>query len=262
MMYLVYLDMLYTEIRKRSNMKKKICTLLGILILSTSLAMAYSKPINKELSNAIQLYKSGNYSACYDALQTIIKHDSSNALSYYYMAMTSAQIGKKDDAIANYERALALTPSNSILHRYAKKGKICLMDHEKCNDDITASDIEKLMKNPSNFSDEARGMYEQLKIENMMREINKDGDIDPGKFKDYKDFSSMKNEKTPSNDEIVEAMRTLQRAGFGNILNNQFDLSLLTGNNRQNPMLEMMGTSALSPQVIQTLLNSNMSFGF
>ena len=53
--------------------------------------------------------------------------------------------------------------------------------------------IEDLMKNKkgSNLSDEVRSNYEQLKLENLMREINRKDDVDLQKFREYKDFSSM-----------------------------------------------------------------------
>lgn len=85
-------------------------------------------------------------------------------------------------------------------------------------------------------------------------------------FKDYKDFSS----QAPTNDEIVAALRVLQRAGLSDLVrgNNVTDLSLLTGNqgyNNENAVLNMLtgnGSSSLNPQVIQSLLTNQMSIGF
>ena len=98
-----------------------------------------------------------------------------------------------------------------------------------------------------------------------MREMNRDGDVTPQKFRDYKDFSS----EVPTNDEIVAALRVLQKAGLGDVLNNNVnEMSLLTGNNElnnNNAMLNMLmgsGNSSLSPQVIQSLLTNQMSVGF
>lgn len=247
-------------------MKKKLLMLLSILVLSSSIGMAYSKPAsNTELSNAIRLYKAGNYSECYTKLNTIINRGSSNALAYYYMAMTSAQIGKKNEALANYEKAIRLSNPNSNLNKYATKGKTCLESPDKCHAVSSSSAIEDLIYNKrKGVTDEVRSDYERLKIENMMREINRSEDIDPQRFKEYKDFSSYNNEGTPSNDEIVAALRTLQRAGFGNIANNGIsDISLLIGGNNNynsNAMLNMLGNSSLSPQVIQAMLTNNMGF--
>ena len=244
-------------------MKKKLLLILSILVLSSTINTVFSKSaVNTDLTNAIKLYKAGNYSECYTKLETIIKTDSSNAVAYYYMAMASAQIGKKKEAISNYEKAMALSSPNSNLNRYAQKGKTCLESPDKCQESIYSSPLEEFIKSKNTgLSEEVRGDYERLKIENMMREINRSDDIDPQKFKEYKDFSSYNPEGTPSNDEIVAAIRTLQRAGLGNFLGNNYsDISLLTGNN--NSGVNMFGNSYLTPQMIQTMLTNNMSLGF
>ena len=98
-----------------------------------------------------------------------------------------------------------------------------------------------------------------------MREINNSDEVNPQKFKEYKDFSTMNTpDKMPTNDEIVAAIRVLQKAGLYNNYNNTYsDMSLLTGTNRNNAlMMNMMGNGELSPQVIQAMLTNNMSLGF
>jgi len=241
-------------------MKKKFLTLLGLLILSSSINIAYSKSSsNADLANAIKLYKAGNYSECYVALEDVIQKDPANALAYYYMGMTAAQIGRESEAISNYEKAITLTPNNNNLKRFAKKGKRCLETPDKCEDSVYDSiDDEFIQKRGIKFSEEVKSDFERLKIENFMREMNRNDAIEPQKFKEYKDFSNV-----PSNDEIVAALRTLQNAGFGNIINNNYaDLSVLTGNSQQNSMLNMMGMNNMNPQLIQALLTNNMSQGF
>lgn len=242
-------------------MKKSLLTLLSILVLASTVGFASAKTASSsDMTNAIKLYKAGNYSECYVKLESMIKNDPANALAYYYMAMTSAQLGRKDEAISNYDKAITLTPSSNNLSRYAKKGKRCLETPDKCEDSLydTLEDEFIQRKNGSRFTDEVRSNYEQLKIENLMREMNRDDSIEPQRFKEYKDFSSV-----PTNDEVVAAMRTLQRAGFGNMMNNNYaDLSILTGNSQQNSMLNMMGGASMNPQLIQALITNNMSQGF
>lgn len=229
-------------------MRKKFLILLSVLILSSTLTMA--KPVvTSDLAGAIKLYKAGNYTACYDKLNAIVKKDPSNALAYYYLAITSAQVGKREEAIENYEKALSIAPSDSNIGRYAQRGKTCLESPDKCEELSKKNEVEQLLRTRKTFSEEVRADYEKLKLENMMRELNRSDDIEPQKFKEYKDFSSME----PTNDEIVAALRTLQRAGFNNIMNNNYsDLS----------MFNMMGNQSMNPQLIQTLLTNNMSLGF
>lgn len=244
-------------------MKKKLLLLLSILILSSTINSAYSKQaVNSELSSAIRLYKSGNYTQCYTVLNNYIKKDSSNAIAYYYLGMTATHMGKKDDAIANYDKAISLiTPGNSI-YAYAIKGKRCLESPDKCQEPAFETSLDEFIQSTKRqrVSDEVQGDYEKLQIDNLKREINRNEDIDPTKFRNFKDFSSMNNE-TPSNDEIVAAIRTLQKAGLGNIYGST-DLSLFTGNNQQAQMFNMLGGSGMSPQMIQALLTNNMSLGF
>ena len=249
-------------------MKKYIIVLMATLICASTMNFANAKTTsNSALANAIRLYKSGNYSQSYSAFTNIVKRDPSNAVAYYYLAMTSAQIGKKDEAISNYERVITLSP-NGQLGRYATKGKTCLETPEKCHEESAETAVDRFIQGKfgSGFSEEARSEYEKQKIENLMREMNRGGDVTPQKFREYKDFSS----EVPTNDEIVAALRTLQKAGLSDILNNNVnEMSLLTGGsdvNNNNAMLNMLmggnNNSSLSPQVIQSLLTNQMSVGF
>lgn len=248
-------------------MKKSFLLVLSLLIISLTADIAFASS-NGEVMDGIALYKSRNFTECYSKMTGLIEKDPSNALAYYYLAMSAAQIGKKEEAIDNYEKVLMLTSENSNLGRYAHKGKICLESPEMCDSvSISPSTGEGFIMSQTGpkFSEEVKTQIEQLKREELMRDINRNETIDPARFKEYRDFSSMNLEQgAPSNDEIVAALRTLQRAGLGNVFNNtQSDLSMLTGMGQQNPMFNMLGgNSSLSPQVIQALLTNNMSQGF
>ena len=245
-------------------MKKSILVLLSIIVMAGTISSAPAKSTsNSSLASSIRLYKSGNYTQAYNAFNNIVKKDPSNAVAYYYLAMSSAQIGKKDEAIENYARVIDLS-SNRQLTQYATKGKRCLESPDKCNEPETQeSEIDKFIhsKFGSGFSNEARSEYEKKKIENIMREMNR-GEVEPNKFKNYKDFSS----EVPTNDEIVAAMRTLQRAGLTGYMSNQYnsDLSLLTGKNNSYQLLNLLtgNNNNVDPQIIQSLLNSQMNVGF
>lgn len=240
-------------------MKKKLLMLLGVVILTSTINTAYSKTtVNSDLATAIKMYKAGNYSECYLVVGKAIEADPSNPLAYYYMAMTSAQLGRKDDAISNYEKVLELSPDNNNLSRYANKGKRCLETPDKCQESLYDSIEDEFIQNKRGprYTDPVRQKFENLKIENMMREINKNGEIAPNKFKEYKDFSSMNFNETPTNEDIVAALRTLQAAGLSDYAGNSMDLSLLTGNHN------MMNNSSMNPQVIQALLTNNLMQGF
>lgn len=241
-------------------MKKKLLLILSLVILVSACQTHAKSSVSTELTDAIKTYKSGNYSECYLKLEQLIKIEPANALAYYYMAMTSAQIGRKDEAIANYDKAIALIPETNNLSRYAKKGKRCLETPDKCEDSLfdTLEDEFIQKKQGPKFSEEVRSDLERLKIEHIMREMNRKDNITPKDFEEFKDFSNV-----PSNDEIVAALRTLQRAGLNNpIQNNYSDLSVLTGNSQNNSIMNYMGNSSMNPMLIQALLTNNITQGF
>ena len=198
--------------------------------MASSVSFAKTAVTNPATTEAIKLYKSGNYTNAYMALNAIVKKDQTNALAYYYLAMTEVQLGKIDDAVKNYETVIKMSP-NGVLGSYAKKGKKCVETPEKCHEPevVQNNDTEedKFIKSyKATFSKEARGVYEQQKINNLRREINRQEELTPQRFKEYKDFSS----EVPTNDEIVTALRTLQRAGLSDVMGrNNSDLSLKIG---------------------------------
>lgn len=242
-------------------MKKKFIITLSALILFTTANIVHSEgDFVNDLATAIKFYKEGNYSQCYVVLNEVLKTDSYNALAHYYMGMTSAQLGKKAEAIQNYESAINLTPKDNNLSRYAKKGKRCIESPEKCESSIFGTLEEEfiLNKNGAKLSDEVKGDYERLKIENFMREMNRNEAIDPEKFKDYKDFSNV-----PTNDEVVAALKVLEKAGFSSLFEKKYsDLAIFTGNSSQNSLLNMINSSSMNPQLIQALLTNNITQGF
>jgi len=247
-------------------MKKKLLVALCTVILTSACSVSFAKvTANSDLTQAIKLYKAGDYSQCYEKVDAAIKKDPSNPLGYYYKAMTAAQIGKKAEAIENYEKTLSLSSEKSNLVKYAKKGKRCLETPEACNESQYDNEDDKFIRGnvPSGLSDEVKGLFDKLRIEQMMRDMNRQDNIDPQRFRQYKDFSSMGTpSEMPNNDEIVAAVKTLQNAGllsFGN--NNPYsDISLLTGTtSTAGGIADLVN---MNPQLIQAMMTSGMSLGF
>lgn len=247
-------------------MKKKLLLALFTVLITSAFSVSNAKvTANADLTEAIKLYKTGNYAECYIKLDTAIKKDPSNPLGYYYKAMTAAQVGRKAEAIENYDKTLSLASSRSNLVKYAQKGKRCLETPDQCRESVYTDDDDRFIRGsvPSGFSEEARSMFERLKIEQMMRDMNRNDDINPQRFKEYKDFSSMNSPAaTPSNDEIASAVRTLQKAGLLNFgVNTEYsDLSLLTG--LDNNTSGMMGSVNMDSRMIQAMMSNGMTFGF
>ena len=235
-------------------MKKSLLLSLFLIFITSNIAFSEYN-VESTLPNAIKLYKNGNYSQAYCILEDVVAKDPSNPLAYYYLAMASTQLGKKDEAILNYDKVLTLETKNSNLKRYAKKGKTCIETPDNCHNAMYETiEEEFLFKRGVKFSDKVKNDYEQLKLENMMREMNRNDSIEPQKFKEFKDFSSI-----PTNDEIVAAIRVLQKAGINNIVGGN---DLYMNNTRQDSMLNMLGTSGANQHLIQALLTNNITQGF
>ena len=109
-------------------MKKTFLTVISFMVLLMTVASVSAKTTsNTSLASAIKLYKSGNYVQAYNAFQNIVSRDPSNAVAYYYLAISSVQVGKKDEAIENYSRVIDLS-TNRQLTKYAKKGLASISD--------------------------------------------------------------------------------------------------------------------------------------
>ncbi len=250
-------------------MKKGFLLFTVALLIGLSSVVQAKSPTKGSLAEAIKLYKAKNYSQSYILLDNIVKKDPSNALAHYYLAMTYAQIGRSTDAIESYKRVIELVPEGK-LNAYATKGKTCIEQPENCHEKIEANVLDEFIQGRfgTGFSEEARGQYEKQKIENLMREMNRNGDIEPNKFEGYKDFSS----QVPSNDEIVNAIKVLQRSSLISLLSNNSystsELSLLNNmeSNRNFDTIQMLmggrnDSSNLSQQVIQSLITGQLSTG-
>lgn len=249
-------------------MKKMALKILSIMILLASINVAYAKvkATSPATAQAIKYYKSGNYTQAYLACENIVAKDPSDALAQYYLAMSYVKLGRKSDAIAAYDRVISLSP-NGIVGNYAQKGKQCIETPSLCHEPIPVPGAEndtpedKFIKGKfgSGFSHKARGVHEKEKIENIRRDMNRYDELEPERFKEFKDFST----QAPSNDEIVAAIRTLQKAGLSDTIN----FSNHNSFNKDYDMLNMIfsnngGTTNLSPQVIQSMLSAQMSAGF
>ena len=103
-------------------MKKTVIRVLSVLILLASVNVVYAKvkATSPATAQAIKFYKAGNYVQSYIKCTAIVEKDPSDALAYYYLAMSNAQLGKKDEAIRAYDNAIYLSP-NGVLGSYAKK---------------------------------------------------------------------------------------------------------------------------------------------
>jgi len=244
-------------------MKKYLVPITFLIIISQFFpySFATSSTVSAPVKVAIKKYKSGNYTGCLQDMQILVKRDPSNAVAYYYMAMAYAQAGKKDEAISSYQKVLGLKP-NATLFTYAAKGKRCLETPSKCTEATQSSDIDKMVKTPfgDGLSSTVRVDLEKKHLDVMKNEINADKDINNYELKKFKDYSNQhsevktddktaaKNSAQPSNDEIVAALRVLDRAGLNPYAQQQ---------NMPNQYQQMAGNQSAEMAQLNMLMNSN-----
>jgi len=264
-------------------MKKQILIAIAMLIgLNASVALAKTAPLSGPTKVAIAKYKAGNYTGCLQTCQDIIKRDPSNAVAYYYIAISYVQAGKKDDAIAAYGKVLSLSP-NPILADYATTGKRCIETPEQCHPQEQASNLpggDSFVDAPftDGLSDAVRKDFQQKQLDRKKNEINSGTYLDKGSSIETTEPIA---QGKPTNDEIVAALKVLNEAGINpysqqqaisNTSQNQelAQLNMLMGNNQSgdnNSMMSMLpfmltqnknGTSNYSPQMMQAVMMNSM----
>lgn len=288
-------------------MKKRLLCLIAVLALSLQVvpcAFAVSSHTNNYIRIAIKKYKRGNYTGCLQDCQAIVHRDPSNALAYYYIALSYVQAGKKTNAIKAYSKVLSLS-SNPRLQQFATTGKRCLETPDKCHIEGSGDSaaLDRFISNPNQAeSYSVRQDLDKLKLENVKNEINSGKDINNyelNKFHDYSnhrsqadDGNQVAQQKQPTNDEIVAALKVLKNAGLSpysnmtqspevnpytqnvNYQNPQMaQLNMLLGNGQpnNNSMLNMLpalagqnkdGTTNYSPQLMQAVIMNSMMNNF
>lgn len=200
-------------------MKKKllITLILGLILQASANAQAPSN--NAQINLAIKKYKSGNYTGCLQDLEFFVKKDPSNAVAYYYIAISYAQAGQKDKAVAAYQKVLNLKP-NPILAEYATTGKRCIETPDLCQEAEELSDLDKFIKQPygDGLSKKVKDEVESKRLEALKNNINKDSDVNVDDLKKFRTLD--KKSEAPTNDDVVNALKVLEKAGFSNLVQN------------------------------------------
>ncbi len=179
-------------------MKRVLLTLTTLILLSSSV---FANAMTEEkISDAISLYKKGDYAECIKNLDTIISQDSSYPVAYYYLGLCYAKTHKRDLAIKNYDKVISLSTDKS-LKSMAKAAKDCLG-----TSGFTGMDAQLCI---SNNSKAERFITPEIKKEESPAD-KKIISQQPKKEEVKKDV------KQPSNAEIGAAIMTLKKAGLWN----------------------------------------------
>src|SRR5574344_47833 len=232
---------------------RRILLLLFIAILSTQ-ACSFAQPCD-DLDSSISEYKAGNYDKCITLMKNVVKNDPSESIAYYYLGLSYANKNEIKLAVENYDKVISLS-SDKTLKSMAKEGKKCLGFSS-----ITAAEA------PLTLDDDSEKISTQLNTG-----VSKSAPVEKKEVavvQSIKRPQPVKQNKAPTNDEIVAAIRTLQKAGLyapgvipgmqnmgansnmnkinpkidSKLLQEQMMMQAMCGNNQNNnnPMAALMG---------------------
>lgn len=156
------------------------------------------------ISDAIDLYKKGDYKNCIVKANETVKADPTSALGYYYLALSYSKLNNKEQALKNYNKVISLG-SDKTLVSYAKSARNKLQEKEKTKQITGVGDM--LIDTDEIKKKELTG---EARIEENKTTVK---EITPVAQKQEKK-QDKKTDGQPTNDEIVEAIRVLQRAGL------------------------------------------------
>ena len=234
---------------------------------------------NDDISVVIDLYKSAKYQECVAKAEVIIKNDPTSALAYYYIALANAQMGKRDLAIKNYDKVIALG-TNKALVNYAKTGKAKLAIKEKTKAVTGAESMledvdengkpEQTSQTNAQTTDKTNVTKADVaKQEPQKAEVQKTPEKAVAqKPVQQKQNQSNKADTPPTNDEIVNAIRVLQKAGLlqgglpmGNAPQQQYAQNPQNQQYPQNPQA-YMDPRTQEMQAMLMMMNSNNNNGY
>lgn len=226
-----------------------------IILLGTNICFADTM---LDLTEGIDLYKSGKYNASISKLNTVINSDPTTAIGYYYLGLAYLKTGKKDLAEQNFNKVINLGSDKTLanLSRQAKS-KLKPIKQEPVKNEVESDNEDDY--NPI-LNDSARVVKKEIKQEKPDKTTTED--IQPkikAKQAQESKFEFNPN-REPTNDEIVTAIRILQKAG---LLQN--GAAAITGTPQaqpgQNPYQQMPQMDSRTQQMNAMLMMMNNNNG-
>lgn len=269
------------------------------LFISVSANICFADTLS-DLTLGIESYKSGNYNDCISKLNTVIKSDPTSVLGYYYLGLAYSKTGKKDLAQINYTKVINLG-SDKTLTSLAKKAKSAVKDYSEPEtaqkQDETTEEYNPILNDSVVTTQEQTPNPKEKITDNNSKEPNHEpksepktqtSNLKPAKF----EFDP---NREPTNDEIVNAIRILQKAGLlqngaaaivggtqaqtqqnqqtqyqqsaiQDTRNRQMNSMLMMMNGGNNNMMQMMpymqNDGKIDPQLMQMMLMQQMMPNF
>ncbi len=231
-------------------------------------------------------YKEKNYVGCIQEAQAKMQQDNPNPVAMYYMALSYTQIGDVKAALDLYDAILKLRPSDTLTE-CAVRGRDCLIGGSSCpNTGVEGADIDNTVQEyRDNILNDSTTDLKQLP--DMLVDSSKKKSAEPSIAK--QEVIPTQQTQTPGNDDIAQALKTLQNAGIAitlqpagmgmpfatqNYNSEMAQMSMLLGNNNngyQNRSLDMLpymmmqsknNPSQYNPQMVQAMMMNYMMPAF
>ena len=90
------------------------------------------------IDSIIQKYHLSNFAGCMQECEAYVQSHPYDTLGFYYLAMSYAKCGKKEDAILAYEKVISIN-EHPMMVKYATNGRNCVMgleDEAKCYQNV------------------------------------------------------------------------------------------------------------------------------
>lgn len=95
------------------------------------------------LESIREKYHLSNFAGCMQECEAYVKMHPNDTLGYYYLAMSYAKCGQKENAILAYEKVIALN-DNPMIVKYATNGRNCVIGNEndpKCFQNVNEPEL-------------------------------------------------------------------------------------------------------------------------
>ena len=254
--------------------------LLFLLLFGLNLTYAYAA----DVTSGIDAYKKGDFETCITTMKNVVKDDPTDIIGYYYLGLAYTKTGKEILAVQNYNKVINLN-TDPTFTALAREGKNKLGQKKVETIETQIEDIEE--------------EYNPILNDGVVNDKQTTQESNPEpkttkviKASDYAGANGAKPtaqtynpNKEPTNDDIVNAIRTLQKAGLlqngamglPNGMNNypQMDsrtqqmnsmLMMMNNGNNNNNMMQMMpyinNGGKVDPQMMQMMLMQQMMPNF
>ncbi len=233
----------------------KTLLIIGVLFAVMGTSVSYADEM-ADLTAGIEAYKKGQYEDCITKLKSVVKDDPTSAIGYYYLGLAYTKTDKKISAIQNYNKVINLG-SDTTLVTLAKKGKSSLGKTKVTEIEEQIEDIEEEY-NPI-FNDSAvttTKQPEEKTTEPKTTKVIKASDYAKPQNNNQAKFEFDPN-REPTNDEIVNAIKILQKAG---LLQN--GAAAITGGGQQQmqQMMPQMDSRTQQMQAVMQMMNNGNGY--